>query len=70
MAREETRCALFIHALFPASSKLSVTWYHPTDRIAHNTAYATPAVEHWLQEKYIDGYIRRDSPVGDLEPIG
>ena len=23
--------------------------YHPTDRIAHTTAFATPVVEHWLE---------------------
>ena len=22
--------------------------YHPTDRIAHTTAFVTPVVEHWL----------------------
>ena len=23
--------------------------YHPTDRIAHTTAFVTPVVEHWLE---------------------
>ena len=23
--------------------------HHPTDRIAHTTAFATPVVEHWLE---------------------
>ena len=24
---------------------------HPTDRIAHTTAFVTPVVEHWLQRE-------------------
>ena len=24
--------------------------HHPTDRIAHTTAFVTPFVEHWLEE--------------------
>ena len=23
--------------------------HHPTDRIAHTTAFVTPVVEHWLE---------------------
>ena len=30
--------------------------YHPTDRIAHTTAFVTPVVEHWLHI-YIHKYI-------------
>ena len=25
--------------------------HHPTDRIAHTTAFATPVVEHWLERE-------------------
>ena len=25
--------------------------YHPTDRIAHATAFVTPVVEHWLEQE-------------------
>ena len=25
--------------------------YHPTDTIAHTTAFVTPVVEHWLKEE-------------------
>ena len=25
--------------------------HHPTDRIAHTTAYVTPVVEHWLERE-------------------
>ena len=25
--------------------------HHPTDRIAHNTAFVTPVVEHWLERE-------------------
>ena len=25
--------------------------YHPTDRIAHTTAFVTPVVEHWLERE-------------------
>ena len=28
--------------------------HHPTDRIAHTTAFVTPVVEHWLDMKYSD----------------
>ena len=24
---------------------------HPTDRITHTTAFVTPVVEHWLEDK-------------------
>ena len=35
--------------LFQISSKASFYMYHPTDRIAHTTAFVTPVVEHWLE---------------------
>ena len=25
--------------------------HHPTDRIAHTTAFFTPVVEHWLERE-------------------
>ena len=25
--------------------------HHPTDRIAHSTAFVTPVIEHWLEQK-------------------
>ena len=25
--------------------------HHPTDRIAHTTAYVTPVMEHWLERE-------------------
>ena len=25
--------------------------HHPTDRIAHTTAFVTPIVEHWLEQE-------------------
>ena len=26
--------------------------HHPTDRIAHTTAFVLPVVEHWLEREY------------------
>ena len=37
--------------LFPISSKGSFYMHHPTDRIAHTTAFVTPVVEHWLERE-------------------
>ena len=25
--------------------------HHPTDRIAHTTAFGTPVMEHWLEQE-------------------
>ena len=25
--------------------------HHPTDRLAHNTAFVTPVMEHWLERE-------------------
>ena len=36
--------------LFPISSKFFYM-HHPTDRIAHTTAFVTPVVEHWLERE-------------------
>ena len=27
--------------------------HHPTDRIAHTTAFVTPVVEHWLEQEIV-----------------
>ena len=27
--------------------------YHPTDRIAHTTAFVTPVVEQWLEQEIV-----------------
>ena len=35
--------------LFPINSKDSFICIHPTERIAHTTAFVTPVVEHWLE---------------------
>ena len=35
--------------LFPINSKGFFYMHHPTDRIAHTTAFVTPVVEHWLE---------------------
>ena len=37
--------------LFPISSIWFFYMYHPTDRIAHTTAFVTPVVEHWLERE-------------------
>ena len=31
--------------------------HHPTDRIAHTTAFVTPVVEHWLEREIVFIYI-------------
>ena len=43
--------------------------HHPTDRIAHTTAFVTPVVEHWL-EREIAQWVhpmkdRSDNPMMD-----
>ena len=37
--------------LFPISSKGFFYMHHPTERIAHTTAFVTPVVEHWLERE-------------------
>ena len=37
--------------LFSINSKGSFICNHPTDRIAHTTAFVTPVVEHWLERE-------------------
>ena len=39
--------------LFVISSKGSFYMLYPTDRITHTTAFVTPVVEHWLEQKII-----------------
>ena len=52
--------------------------HHPTDRIAHTTAFVTPVVEHWLEWEialnkqippfieYIE-YMKRGVWIGELQ---
>ena len=37
--------------LFPISSKGFFYMHHPTYRIAHTTAFATPVLQHWLERE-------------------
>ena len=37
--------------LFPINIKGLFYMHHPTDRIAHTTAFVTPVVEHWLERE-------------------
>ena len=37
--------------LFAISSQGFFYMHHPTDRIAHTTAFVTPVVEHWLERE-------------------
>ena len=37
--------------LLPPHGLLFSSMHHPTDRIAHTTAYVTPVVEHWLERE-------------------
>ena len=39
--------------LFPLSSNGSFYMHHPTDRIAHTTAFVIPVVEHWLEQEMV-----------------
>ena len=36
--------------------------HHPTDRIAHTTAFVTPVVEHWL-EREIPEWVHREGSI-------
>ena len=50
--------------LLPINSKGSFYMHHPTDRIAHTTAFVTPVMEHWLEREiaqwvHHEGSIRR-----------
>ena len=37
--------------LLPISKQGFFYMHHPTDRIAHTTAFVTPVVEHWLERE-------------------
>ena len=40
--------------LFPINSKGYFFYmHHPTDRIAHTTAFVTPVMEHWLEREIV-----------------
>ena len=45
--RKETRCRHIGYSFRLAAMVL----HHPTDRIAHTTAFVTPVVEHWLERE-------------------
>ena len=42
--------------LFPINGDGSFYMHHPTDRIAHTTAFVTPVVEHWLERTFRASY--------------
>ena len=47
IVREETHCHHMSYSL-----RLGVFYiHHPTDRIAHTTAFVTPVVDHWLERE-------------------
>ena len=63
IARKETPLPLH-WLLFPINNKSSFYMHHPTDMIAHTTAFVTPVVEHWLEQEiaqwvHHEGSIRR-----------
>ena len=33
--------------------------HHPIDRITHTTAFVTPVMEHWLEQRKLNGLIER-----------
>ena len=37
--------------LFPIKKQGFFYMHHPTDMIAHTTAFVTPVVEHWLERE-------------------
>ena len=42
--------------LFQINSKVFYM-HHPTDRIAHTTAFVTPVVEHWLWAGFMPTHV-------------
>ena len=46
IVRKETLCRHIGYSL-----RLTAKQHHPTDRIAHITAFVTPVVEHWLERE-------------------
>ena len=49
---EETRCRHMGYSF-------RFYMHHPTDRIAHTTAFGTPVVEHWLEREIAQWYLRK-----------
>ena len=49
IAREETRCR-HIGYSFRLTARFFYL-HHPTNRIAHTTAFLKPVVEHWLEQQ-------------------
>ena len=47
IVRKETRCRYMGYSYWLAARFFLM--HHPTDRIAHTTAFVTPVVEHWLE---------------------
>ena len=39
------------HRLLLSIKSKGFYMHHPTDRITHTTAFATPVVEHWLERE-------------------
>ena len=39
------------HKLLLSINSKGFYMHHPTDRIAHTTAFVTPVVEHWLERE-------------------
>ena len=37
--------------LFRLTARVLLYIYHPTDKIAHTTAFVTPVMEHWLERE-------------------
>ena len=50
IVRKETRCR-HIGYCFRLTARVILYTHHPTDRIAHTTAFVTPVVEHWLERE-------------------
>ena len=48
IVRNKTRCR-HIGYSFRLTARCFFYMHHPTDRIAHTTAFVTPVVKHWLE---------------------
>ena len=51
IVRKETRCR-HIGYSFRLTARV-LLYHHPTDRIAHTTAFVRPVVEHWLEREIV-----------------
>ena len=51
IARKETRCCHMGYSFRLAARFFYM--HHPTDRIAHITAFVTPVVEYWLEQEIV-----------------